>query len=119
MIYPTSSLGKEYYMMNYDGNNEGIVYCIQERGILSCHYYSCISGEFLIVGTEEFTAVEVTYPDGSNPPFMVNLNKGDQCARFLLRLRSNVVVHLVSNHPIALFSGSTHTSIPKYFLTNT
>jgi hypothetical protein len=113
MIYPASSLGKEYYAMHYDGNNEGIVYCIQERGIPSCHYYSSISPEFLIVGTEEFTAVKVTYPDGSYPPFMVNLNKGDQCARLMLKLHSKVAVHLVSNHPIALFSGNTHTSIPN------
>ena len=116
VIYPTESLGKEYFAMCYypdiDVNNP-----ITGNGKNS---------EFLIVASEDSTTVEITpskvtdklFPKDST--FSVVLNKGEV---FQVQSENEVDSHTLgqgdltgsyiqANKPIAFFSGSLSTRVP-------
>ena len=118
MIYPTESLGKEYYAMCYNPHVNifnGGIFGINTGGKNS---------EFLIAASEDNTLVTITpsvVTDKLNPPgvpFQITLNKGE-----LYQVQSEndynltgqgdlTGSYITSDQPIALFSGSFATSIP-------
>lgn len=137
MIYPTPAIGKEYYVMSYDGynshadNQQGIgwsLYCIYEMGKPVYRDPDlCANGpqsQFLIVATEDNTTIDITYPAPlkvafpavyQNLPKKITLNKGEQS---LVKWPGCTVsvdltgVSVLSDHPVALFSGCSYTRIP-------
>lgn len=114
VIYPTESLGKEYFAMCYTprrtSTNES-------------------NSEFLIVASEDNTTVNVTpsvntdQGKSANVPFIVQLNKGQS---YQVQSMNNIVAgqgdltgsFVSANKPIAFFSGSKATTIPNSGYTN-
>ena len=123
-VFPTESIGSEYYAMCYDPHVS-----IQYNVIVNLvHYPMNIQGknsEFLIVASHDSTIVTITpsvVTDGlrhAHVPFTVRLNKGElyqvQSANLpnLLGQGDLTGSYISSNYPIALFSGSYATTIPN------
>ncbi len=123
-VYPTESLGNEYYAMCYEPHVS-----IQYNVIVNLiHYDKNVQGknsEFLIVASEDSTLVWITpsvVTDSLRPahiPFKVKLNKGEiyqvQSANlpFLPGQGDLTGSYVSSNKPVALFSGSYSTTIPR------
>lgn len=114
VIYPTESLGSEYYAMcyspRYTSNNES-------------------NSEFLIVATEDNTTVKITPSRNTdqgktaNATFSVSLNKGQtyqvQSSNTDASGREDLTgSYVLANKPIAFFSGSKATTIPFSGYTN-
>ena len=99
---PVSLLGKGYFLASYDDDIRG-----EQRGT------------FAIVGTRDATVCTIVpvYPivglNGQlfDAPFEVNLNEGE-----VIRFKSNggdlTGTSVTATHPVAVFSGSTCTTIP-------
>lgn len=93
LIYPTTTLGNEYYLTTYGGAAEE---------------------EFLIVGTQPGTQVEITTPGGS--PYTVTLNTGET---YLLKGNNLSGTHVKIVSPgaacngVAVFSGGVCANIPS------
>ncbi|NOR76349.1 MAG: hypothetical protein GQ525_14480 [Draconibacterium sp.] len=109
VIYPTASLGSEYFAMCYEPNVNG------KTGKNS---------EFLIVAAEDSTTVEITptkITDQLRPKdstFTIILNKG-QIYQVQSENTENASgqgdltgSHILADKPIAIFSGSYGTTIP-------
>lgn len=115
LIYPTESLGNEYYAMCYTPHING-------NGINSG---SGRNSEFLIVASQDNTTVNITPTKvtdqlkPANIPFQITLSKGE-----LYQVQSDNLPnkepaqgdltgsYITSNKPIALYSGSLSTTIP-------
>jgi PKD repeat protein len=108
VIYPTESLGKEYFAMcyspRYTPNNES-------------------NSEFLVVASEDNTTVKITpsrNTDQGKPakvPFTITLNKGEmyqvQAGNTDATGKEDLTGSYVSaNKPVAFFSGSKAVTIP-------
>ncbi|MDD4226221.1 MAG: PKD domain-containing protein [Mariniphaga sp.] len=119
IIYPTKSLGKEYFAMCYYPDID-MVNQLKGNGRNS---------EFLIVATEDGTVVEITpsrVTDQGRPKdstFSVLLNSGE-----VYQVQSENIPdslqdgqgdltgsYISSNHPVAFFSGALSTRIPKSY----
>lgn len=102
VIYPTPTLGSEYYAMCYTPH----VSSGRET-----------NSEFLVVATVDNTKVKITpsvATDGgnkANTTFTVSLNRGQS---YQVQSTSNDLTgsHIVSDKPVAFFSGSEATTIP-------
>jgi len=108
MIYPTESLGKEYFAMCYTPHPTNTVES---------------NSEFLIVATVDNTNVKITPSidtdrgKKANSTFTVSLNKGQSYQ--VQSMNSNVTgqgdltgSHIVSDQPIAFYSGVKSTAVP-------
>jgi len=117
VIFPTESLGNEYYAMCYDPHISSLQLNGNAQGKNS---------EFLIVASEDNTLVGITttkVTDNLRPaniPFSINLNKGEvyqvQSENLLNTAPAQGDLtgsHITSNKPVALFSGSYCTTVPK------
>jgi len=114
VIYPIEALGKEYFAMCYDID------------ISPKTPFNGSESEFLIVATQDFTTVKITpskLTDKLNPKdstFIVILNRGQvyqvQTGTSFKTRREGMGdltgSHVISNKPIAFFSGSRNVSIP-------
>ncbi len=116
VIYPTESLGNEYYAMCYDTH----LSWIQPNGDAQGK-----NSEFMIVASEDNTVIQITPTkitdklQPANVPFSITLSQGE-----LFQVQSENLLntapaqgdltgsHIISNKPIALFSGSYCTSVP-------
>jgi hypothetical protein len=113
LIFPTTSLGNEYFAMCYEPH------CSFPSGVTQGK-----NSEFLIVATEDSTIVNITptrVTDKLKPaykPFSIKLSRGE-----LYQVQSGNLPNLTgqgdltgsyitSDKPIALFSGSYSTTIP-------
>ena len=122
-VFPTESIGNEYYAMCYDPHVS-----IQYNVIVNfIHYDKNVQGknsEFLIVASDDSTDVSITpsvVTDSLRPahiPFTVRLNKGEvyqvQSAN-LPNLKGQGDLtgsYITSSKPVALFSGSYSTTVP-------
>lgn len=114
LIFPTESLGNEYYAICYTPN-----YVVASGSNLNAK-----NSEFLIVASANETHISITpsvVTDGGKPseiPYSIILNEGE-----LYQVQSANLPNLAgqgdltgsqitSDHPIAVFSGSYSTSIP-------
>ena len=108
VIYPTESLGKEYFAMCYTPHPTQTVES---------------NSEFLIVATADHTTVKITptvdtdKEKKANATFTVLLNKGQSYQ--VQSLNSNITgqgdltgSYIISDQPIAFYSGSKSTAIP-------
>lgn len=108
VIYPTESLGMEYYAMCYTPPSTGT----NEK-----------NSEFLIVASKDNTKVTVTpsvHTFGGKPagiPFIIYLNKGQSYQ--IQSYNSNITgqgdltgSYIISDKPIAFYSGAKATPIP-------
>jgi len=114
VIYPTESLGKEYFAMCYTPRNTSTAES---------------NSEFLIVACEDNTNVTITpvvntdQGKPANIPFNIQLNKGQS---FQVQSMNTAVAgqgdlsgsYVSANKPIAFFSGSKATPIPNSGYTN-
>lgn len=102
LIFPTKSLGNEYYPISYT-------------------QYSGASrfSQFTMVGTEDGTVVEITPSQNSSTsplqtagiPFQITLNKGDIYQyQSATDISGSYIKTVGSCKPIAVFSGSTFTA---------
>ena len=106
LVLPIESLGNEYYVMSYEG----------ATGFNSNEDFP---SEFLIVGTQDETQVNITLSDetqgGKNAgsSFRILLNSGQT---YQVRARSandDLTGSLISSDkPVAVFSGNAWTSVP-------
>lgn len=113
LIFPTESLGKEYYTM-----------CYTPIFIMPTSWPNSKNSEFLIVAAVDNTLVEITpsvVTDGGKPSdtkFSITLSQGEvyqvQSANSqnLTGQGDLTGSYIKSNQPIAVFSGSFSTSIP-------
>ena len=118
-IFPTESLGSEYYAMCYDPHvaiHTDSIYGLNIQGKNS---------EFLIAATEDNTIITIT-PSvvtdklrSANAPFQITLSRGE-----LYQVQSANEANLpgqgdltgsyvTSDKPVALFSGSYSTTVPN------
>ena len=109
VIYPTESLGKEYFAMCYTPNPTASTES---------------NSEFLILATENNTTVTITPPVNTdqgkkaNTPFSVTLNRGQI---YQVQSMNRVVAgqgdltgsYISSDKPIAFYSGVLSTSVPE------
>ena len=114
LIFPTISLGNEYYAMCYDPHIS-----IQPNGNAQGK-----NSEFLIAASEDSTTVTIKPSKvtdklrPANIPFQVKLNKGEvyqvQSANLANLTGQGDLTgsYITSDKPIALFSGSYSTTIP-------
>jgi hypothetical protein len=114
MIYPTESLGKEYYAI-----------CYSPRYTTSNESNS----EFLIVASEDNTTIKITPARNTdmgkpaNVAFSIQLNKGQsyqvQAGNTDGSGKEDLTgSYVIANKPIAFFSGSKATTIPYSGYTN-
>lgn len=118
MIYPTESLGKEYYAMCYNPHvkiTNGGIFGINTGGKNS---------EFLIAASEDNTLITITPSkvtdklNSAGVPFQITLNRGElyqvqSANNYNLAGQGDLTgSYITSDKPIALFSGSYATSIP-------
>ncbi|MCF6358032.1 MAG: PKD domain-containing protein, partial [Draconibacterium sp.] len=109
VIYPTASLGTEYFAICYEPNVNG------KTGKNS---------EFLIVATEDATTIDITpsmVTDQKKPKdttFTITLNKGQVYQVQSENIKDAIGEgdltgsHILADKPVALFSGSYGTTIP-------
>ena len=114
LIFPTESLGKEYYTMCYTPS-----FSMTSQGPNSKN------SEFLVVAVIDNTLIEIipsVVTDGGKPSdtkFSITLNQGEvyqvQSANLqnLIGQGDLTGSYIKSNQPIAVFSGSFSTSIPS------
>ena len=116
LIYPTPSLGKEYYAMCYTPHING-------NGINSG---SGRNSEFLVVASEDSTLVYITpsvvtdQGKAANTLFTIKLNKGEVYQIQSANLPTPKYPgqgdltgsYIASSKPVAVFSGSLSTTVP-------
>lgn len=115
LIFPTSALGKEYFAICYEPH-------IHESG--QGAYGNGRNSEFLIVATEDSTMVTIIPSKvtdqlkPANVPFSRMLNKGEVYQVQSMN-RNNLTgqgdlsgSNILSNKPVAFFSGSLATTVP-------
>jgi gliding motility-associated-like protein len=108
LILPTPTLGQEYYVLTYDGLD---------------FYGTQYPSEFLIVGTEDNTTVEITPSvktlngKSANVPFTITLNQGETYQVQGANAKDLTGTKVVSNgsggscYPIAVFGGAQCTYV--------
>ena len=104
IVLPITSIGREYYVMSYEG--------VEQRG-------SSYESEFLIVGTEDETTVEIQVSDqtkggkGAGGTFTILLDQGDtyqvQARNFNGDLTGS---RITSDKKVAVFAGNKWTEVP-------
>lgn len=113
VIYPTESLGNEYFAM-----------CYAPRYHVGTNSINESNSEFLVVASEDNTTVNITPTcktekgKPSNVPFQVTLNKGQM---FQVQAGNTDATgkedltgsYVTSNKPVAFFSGSKAVTIPN------
>jgi hypothetical protein len=132
LIYPTAALGKEYYTMCYNPPNIVRQFKIEPIYWDGYPQYGTARDpktEFLIVATYDkgpttvWITPKVTTLDGHmvGKTYTVTLNKGEQYQVFsadtVINSKGGIIggdltgSHIVSDHPIALFSGNNWTFV--------
>jgi hypothetical protein len=122
LIYPTSSLGKEYFAMcgRPDLVDPFLYPFYYNDGWVLGDWSIKSTSEFLIVATQNNTTVDITPTakvKDSAAPFRITLNRGQQ---YLVTAVDSVDgagdltgSYIKSNQPIAVFSGCVWTQIPS------
>ena len=122
MIYPTASLGKEYFAMCCKPDPVDVIMfpLYIDNGWVNGGWGRESTSEFLIVATVNGTTVKITPSAKINSnlaPIKITLNMGEQymvASSDTLDGPADLTgSYIVSNHPIALFSGGTWTQIPS------
>lgn len=115
LIFPTNTLGKEYFAICYEPNHE------VKNGV----YLHKSNSEFLIVATEDNTSVSISPSKitdknrSANVPFNITLSKGE-----VYQVQSMNLIdqdgqgdltgsYIKSTKPVAFFSGSMATTVPS------
>ena len=123
VIFPVEALGNEYYALCYEPHNE-----VETGYNIFCGLITITNGknsEFVVVASEDQTQVTITPSKitdqlkAANIPFTITLNKGE-----LYQVQSMNAPNLMdqgdltgsfikSDKPVALYSGSWATTVPK------
>ncbi len=122
LIYPTPSLGTDYFAMCYSTPYEirRFEVPVYWDGYKQDGYVHDPNSEFLIVATTDNTSVMITptksttrgQPAGET--FTITLNKGEQYQVASVGYYGDLTgSHILSNHPVALFSGNNWTRVAQ------
>ncbi len=117
VIFPVEALGNEYYAICYEPH-------VEVRFSSCGFFYNGKNSEFVVVASEDQTQVTI-FPSKvtdlfkpANTPFTITLNKGElyqvQSMNYEAPGQGDLTGSLIrSNKPVALYSGSWATTIPK------